>query len=66
MLARAGWARWQIQFLARHSTAQIDVYVGEAWADQSSGWVTDAQITSGLTRSVEELHGMMTDVANDL
>ena len=41
LLARLGWARWQIQFMARHSTSQVDVYVGEAWNDQASAWAAD-------------------------
>ena len=42
VLAWLGWARWQFQFLARHSTGQIDTHVGEAFATQAHDWVDEA------------------------
>ena len=38
MLARANWARWQVQLMARHTSSTIDTYVNLAWADATVQW----------------------------
>ena len=38
LYARAGWERWQIQFLSRHGSSAVDGYIEEAYEAQTIRW----------------------------
>ena len=51
LLARTGWARWQIQFMARHTTSMVDRYIDEAWTGSTAEWARDAVRSSSSSSS---------------
>ena len=70
MLARANWARWQVQFMARHPSSTIDGYIDQAWEDVTAHWAKDLTHgpgAEGLPRgsvmnfSIDELKKMVKD-----
>ena len=65
LLARLRWARWQIQYMSRHSSSQIDLYVGEAYNEQADDWGDDAQRAT-RDANISELRTMLADLSQDV
>ena len=63
LMARTGWARWQIQFMARHTTSVVDRYIEEAWAGATADWAKEAACSSAAN---EESAGAMKAALEDL
>ena len=73
MLARANWARWQVQFMACHTSSTIDTYIDQAWSDVTVQWAKSTASggpvpkTSGLAAmdlSIKELKELMEERAD--
>ena len=55
VLARNGWARWQIQFMSRHGSSAVDGYIDQAFQHQTVHWAPSGAAASSSGRGTDEV-----------
>ena len=67
ILARAGWARWQVQFMSRHGGKAVDGYIEEAYQDQTMNWASSSMGPEGKELAeISDLKKGLDELKDDL
>ena len=66
ILARNGWARWQIQFMSRHGSGAVDGYIDQAFQHQTVHWAPGGAASSSSGRGADEVRAELAKMRSDV